>query len=190
MTTPFVVLDVPARRSLALRPDIPMSRSARHDRRGGGRGEDPSSPGLLANTIASATVVQVGDRCPAVKRECPVPRRSAGHGDDAHSCLTAATGHGQPAGRGAPAEPSHGRRNRPHNWRHMESGQAASSQVGIAVGLRSMVRMVSKRRPAGDAWATHSRSSGIPTSPAVRVSTSQSARRVLWHRPVRRLKAP
>jgi hypothetical protein len=36
------------------------------------------SPGVLATWIARALVVQTGQRCPAVKRECLAPRRSAG----------------------------------------------------------------------------------------------------------------
>ncbi len=47
--------------------------------RRGGPGEDTSSPGLLANPIAPATVAQFGHRCPAVKRECPALRRNAAH---------------------------------------------------------------------------------------------------------------
>ncbi len=44
--------------------------------RGGGPGEDTSSPGVPAKWIVRATVAQMGHRCLAVKRECPVPRRS------------------------------------------------------------------------------------------------------------------
>jgi len=44
-------------------------------RRGGGcRGGGPFlPPGVLATGIARAPVVQTGQRCPAVKRECPAP---------------------------------------------------------------------------------------------------------------------
>jgi len=38
-------------------------------------GEDPSSPGVLANLIARGIVVQVGHRCPAVKVERPTDER-------------------------------------------------------------------------------------------------------------------
>jgi len=44
----------------------------------GAPGEDPSSPGILADSIARGSVVRMGHRCPAVKHECPAPRRSAG----------------------------------------------------------------------------------------------------------------
>jgi hypothetical protein len=37
-----------------------------------------SPPGVLATWIAPRLVVQVGQECPAVKRECPAPRRRAG----------------------------------------------------------------------------------------------------------------
>jgi hypothetical protein len=73
---------------------------------------------MLANSIAPATVVQAGHRCPAVKRECPAPRRNGGHRDDAHSCLTATTDTGS-LPPDVPGRPSHGRRNWPHNWRVM-----------------------------------------------------------------------
>jgi hypothetical protein len=39
--------------------------------RGGGPGEDTSSPSMLANGMALGIVVQVGHRCPAVKVERP-----------------------------------------------------------------------------------------------------------------------
>jgi hypothetical protein len=45
---------------------------------GGGGGGVPPPPGVLATGIARAPVVQVGRRCPAVKRECPAPRHRAG----------------------------------------------------------------------------------------------------------------
>ena len=34
-------------------------------------GEEASSPGLLANLLARGPMMQVGQQCPAVKRECP-----------------------------------------------------------------------------------------------------------------------
>jgi hypothetical protein len=46
-------------------------RSVGDGRRGGGPGEDPSSPGIPAAWIAPRAVVQVGHRCPAVKVERP-----------------------------------------------------------------------------------------------------------------------
>jgi hypothetical protein len=44
---------------------------------GGCRGEDPP-PGVPATWIAPSLLVQMGQGCPAVKHECPAPRRSAG----------------------------------------------------------------------------------------------------------------
>jgi hypothetical protein len=45
--------------------------------------EASSSPGLLANLLARGPMVQVGQQCPVVKRECPAARHRAGRSGQA-----------------------------------------------------------------------------------------------------------
>src|SRR6266487_2740368 len=117
--TPTMGVVVESRTDTPTRPPASLSdrktstlRLARPQRKGTGGG--PFLPRILADWIALGSVVQVRPRCPAVKRECPAPRRNAGRHDDTHSCLTARTEHGQLPSEAYRPDSSHDRRNWPH----------------------------------------------------------------------------